>query len=118
MNFPFLFTSRPLNVSCSLSSALNTPSQWDMVMPPVLWIYDRPEPLALPEGKELYPLISPVQVLSLYTNPLSLSSKIILLHVGLSASSNNFLPIDNPSFTNYLLPLRFDIYPLKNIVFT
>lgn len=58
MNFPFLFTSRPLNVSCSLSSALNTPSQWDMVMPPVLWIYDRPEPLAVPEGKELYPLIN------------------------------------------------------------
>jgi hypothetical protein len=43
-------------------------------------------------------------VLSLSTTPLSLSSKTTLLPVGLSTSSNNFLPKGNPSFTNSLAP--------------
>ena len=67
---------------------------------PLVWIKERPEPTAVPEGKELYPLISPVQVLSLSTIPSFLFSKIILLPVGLSISSNSFLPIDNSPYAN------------------
>jgi hypothetical protein len=75
----------------------------------LLCIKERPEPLALPEGKESHPLISPVQVLYLSITPSFLFSKTILLSVGLSISSNSFLPIDNPPFTNSQLPLtQFD----------
>lgn len=79
-------------------SVLSTPCQCEMVMP-LLCTKERPEPLAIPEGKESHPLISPVQVLSLSITPF------FLLPVGLSISSNSFLPIDNPPFTNSQLPL-------------
>ena len=77
-------------------------ARWFM---PLLCIKERPEPLAIPEGKESHPLISPVQVLSLSITSSLLFSKTILLPVGLSISSNSFLPIDNPPFTNSQLPL-------------
>ena len=68
-NFPFLLISRPLKVNCcdSSPSVLNNHCQSEIVTP-LLYIKERPEPTALPDGKVLYPLISPVHLLSLSVN--------------------------------------------------
>src|SRR5919199_4174476 len=72
-------------------SVASTPCQLEIVIP-LSCINERPEPVAFPLGKEPKPLMSPIQLLSLSTTPLLLSSDMILLPVGLSSSSNSFSP--------------------------
>lgn len=84
-----MFISVPLNnISCPFS-VTNIPCQSE-IETPLLCINERPAPIIFPSGKELKPVISPAHLLSLSTNPLTVSFETISLSFGTSISSNNF----------------------------
>jgi len=107
MNLLFLFISLPLNVICSPSYVVNVPCQFEIEIP-LLCIKEVPPPDPFPLGNGLMPLTSAVQLLSLSIVLVGVSSEMILLSVGISASSNSLRPIE------IIVCILFDLCSLFN----